>query len=78
MYKCIKSFSVDRYDDDGFLMDGEYEIVEEGTLWGLDEDCHKIIGGEVRLTKNFWTWLEIPKESLEEYFVKVGDIQDER
>lgn len=72
MYKCIKSFSVDEYDDDGFLIEGEYKIIEEGTLWELDEEKFRVIGGSVRLTKNLWTWLEISKETLEEYFIKVG------
>lgn len=72
MYKCIKSFSVDEYDDNGFFIEGEYKIIEEGTLWELDEEKFRVIGGSVRLTKNLWTWLEISKETLEEYFIKVA------
>lgn len=32
MYKCVNSFLVDKYNDDGFLVEGEYMTVEEGSL----------------------------------------------
>ena len=44
--KCIKSFSVDKYNDDGYLIDDEYVLVEEGSIWELDENKSRVIDGD--------------------------------
>lgn len=67
-YKCIKSFCVDNYDADGFLIENSSTVIEEGKIYELDESGYTMIGGEVHLDAVDGSWLEITKERLEEYF----------
>lgn len=68
-YKCIKSFCVDNYDADGFLIENSSTVIEEGKIYELDESGYTMIGGEVHLDAvDDGSWLEITKERLEEYF----------
>lgn len=70
-YKCIKSFCVDRYDDDGFLIENDTVVIEEGKVYELNESGYMTIGGKdhVHLDNvDDGSWLEITKERLEEYF----------
>lgn len=74
MYKCIKGFSLEKCDDDGFTIEGEYTIIEKGSTWYIPEDeDYRLIGGEIRLEEdkpNEIHWIEISKETLEEHFRK--------
>lgn len=78
-YKCIKSYQVNKYDDDGFDTEEPYYI-NEGDIYELDtENTHRIADGEFHLdlvedhtgNKNVGGWLEIFKEHLEEYFEEI-------
>jgi len=72
MYKCIKGFSIEKYDDDGFTIEGEYEVVEEGSIWHIPEDKdYRFLGGEIRLENNKLAWIELSKESIEKCFVRI-------
>ncbi|MDO5391006.1 MAG: hypothetical protein Q4F24_07980 [Eubacteriales bacterium] len=65
-YKCKKSFSVDSYDADGFLIPNNEKIVEEGEVYELDESERTIIGGEVHLDNLAdGSWLEITREHFD-------------
>lgn len=69
-YNCIKGFSVEKCDGDGFSIENEYMEIEAGSLWEVDNTSN-IIGGEVRLislSADGLVWLEIPKERLESHF----------
>ena len=66
--KCINGFSVEKCDDDGFQLDDAYETVEEGSIWDIEEDSFRIIGGQIRLTNDEGVWLELPKEHFETDF----------
>lgn len=69
MYKCIKGFSIEKCDENGSTLDGEYATIEEGSIWELPEDeNYRFIGGEIRLESDKYGWLEISKETLEENF----------
>lgn len=70
-FKCKKSFCVDKYDDDGFLIENESAVIEEGKIYELDASGHMMIGGKdlVHLDAvDDGSWLEITKGTLEEYF----------
>lgn len=68
-YKCIKPFYVDSYDADGFLIENDSTLIEEGKICELDESRYTMIGGEVHLDSiDNDLWLEISKEHLEECF----------
>ena len=72
MYKCIKGFSLEKCDDDGFTIEGEYETVEEGSIWNIPKDeGYRFIGGEIRLESDNLSWIEIAKEHLEKCFEEV-------
>lgn len=71
-YRCKKSFYVDKYDDDGFLIENDGVVIEEGEEYILDDSGHTIIGGEVHLDNEGGAWLEITEEKLEEFFEEVA------
>lgn len=72
-YKCKKSFCVDNYDADGFLIENSSTVIEEGKIYELDESGYMMIGGSdhVHLDAVDGSWLEITKEHLKEYFDEV-------
>ena len=72
MYKCIKGFSIEKCNDDGFTIEGEYETVEEGSIWHIPEDKnYRFLGGEIRLESDDLDWVELSKESIKKCFVKI-------
>lgn len=65
-YKCIKSFAVGKYDADGGY-EGGYIDIEEGSTW--EESDKNITGAAVHLIwRDGWTWIEISREHLAQYF----------
>lgn len=69
-YKCIKSFFVDKVDDEGFWEEQSIEI-KENSVWEVDESDFRCIGADIRLMEDAegsFNWLEIPKERLENNF----------
>ena len=74
-YKCKKSFCVDKYDVDGFLIENSGIVIDEGKLYEIDESGSRMIGGEVHLDSvDDGLWLEITNEHLEEYFENAGGV----
>ncbi len=70
-YKCTKPFCVDKYDDDGFLIENSSIVIEEGKVYELNESGHMMIGGKEHVhldNVDDGSWLEITKEHFEEYF----------
>ncbi|CDC11034.1 putative uncharacterized protein [Lachnospiraceae bacterium CAG:364] len=43
-YKCKKSFYVDKYDNDGFLIENDGVVIEEGKIYELNESEYMMIG----------------------------------
>lgn len=70
-YRCIKGFTVDSYDADGFLIENSSQVIEECEIYTLDETGFTIIGGEVHLDHENGSWLELKKDSLDEYFEEI-------
>lgn len=68
-----KPFCVDKYDDDGFMIENSVVVIDEGKIYELDDSDHTIIGGEVHLDSiDDGSWLEITKGTLEECFEKLN------
>ena len=68
-YRCKKSFCVDNYDADGFLIENSSTVIESGKIYELDENSNMIVGGEIHLDSiDDGSLLEISKANLEEYF----------
>ena len=66
-YKCKKSFCVDRYDEDGFLIENSSIVIDEGKAYELDESGHMMIGGQDHVhidAVDYGSWLEITKKHL--------------
>lgn len=70
MYRCIKKFYLQTYDNNGFAVG--IKTVEEGTIWDIPNDDYRFIGGEIRLENNDLGWVEITAETLKEYFEKIA------
>ena len=69
MYKCIKEFSLELYDDNGFIIENEYMDINKGTIWYIPEDeDYRFIDGEVRLENEEMNWIEITKETFKNNF----------
>lgn len=72
-YKCVKAFTIDKYDEYGFVIENECVDVSAGSIWIVDRTS-SIIGGDIHLdcfSKLQFSWIEIPKERLEHYFEQV-------
>lgn len=68
-YRCKKTFCADNYDADGFLIENDSTVIEEGKIYELDESGHTMIGGKVHLdAEDDGSWLEITEKHLGEYF----------
>lgn len=70
-YKCKKSFFVDKYDDDGLLIENATMVIKEGKVYELNESDHMIIGGRDHVhldAVDDGSWLEITKGTLKECF----------
>ena len=52
-YKCKKTFCVDKYDDDGFLIENDTIVIEEGKIYELDESGQMMVRGW-KLQKRHW------------------------
>lgn len=69
--KCKKSFYVDKYDDDGFLIKNDGMVIEEVKIYELNESEYMMIGGKDHVhldAVDDGSWLEITKEHLKKYF----------
>ncbi len=70
--KCIKEFSVNKYDDNGWVIENEYVDIKENSIWEADSDNSRIIGGDIRLqSEDYYNWLEISEETFTGHFVKI-------
>ena len=70
-YKCIESFYINEYDEDGFDINKQYPIYE-GEIFRTWEDDFRILGNtnSIRLTNNR-SWLEIDESTLNRYFQEI-------
>ena len=68
-YKCTKPLSIQKYDDDCFIIENEYTEIEVGEVWTEEETEYRLVSGKnsVRLTRGL-DWIEIDHKTLEAYF----------
>lgn len=72
IYRCKEEFYVEKYDENGNLLENEGMLIVEGGYWLSDESGSTIIGGEVHLDSlDGKSWLELTKETLNERFEEV-------
>ena len=68
-YICVKPLLFECYDDDGFVVENKYVEIVEGEVFQKSEEKFRLVGGidSIRL-ENDEQWLEVSKETLNEYF----------
>lgn len=67
-YKCVNSFVIDGYDEDGFQKDKVFLVVE-GSVWTLNDSANYINADHHLDNEKTGEWLEISDISLKEDFV---------
>ena len=71
MFKCIKKLILEKYDDNGRLLEDEKFEVTKGSEWVKDEDGYREIDGEIRLENDDAEWIEISRKTFKEHFIEV-------
>lgn len=75
IYECIKGFSIEECDGDGFTLENQYVDIKKGSKWECDtEDNFRVVDGEIRLislAEKDCIWLELTQEHLQEYFKEI-------
>ncbi|WP_375104078.1 hypothetical protein ACDZ28_04125 [Paenibacillus sp. RS8] len=71
-YECIKGFSIDKCDGDGFTIEESGMLIEKGSQWFDYTEDYRIVGGEVRLENEDGTWIEISKGDVSESFKEIA------
>ena len=76
-YICTQDLYLDKYDDNGFLIENSYMRIPKGSIWEKDDENPKFIAPQdsihldrVWKTKKAKThqWIEIDKATLLAYF----------
>lgn len=68
-YRCIEGLVLEKADDNGFTIDNEYIVIDEGEIWFTPEDeDYRLLGGEIRLENKLGHWIQIPEDTLKECF----------
>lgn len=70
-YECIKSFSINKCDGDGFTIEESGIIIDKGSKWFDCEEDYRLVGGEVRLENDNGTWIELSKKDISESFKEI-------
>ena len=72
-YRCKESFEIPLCDDDGFTDENNRTItIEKGTEWNDEGDAYVVLGKDgIHLEADNYSWLEITRDLLDEYFEKV-------
>ena len=48
-YKCINEMMIEVVDGDGAIIDNEYNFIEKGSVWELDDSDFRVCDGEVNI-----------------------------
>ena len=77
VYECKKELEVAKWDSDNDCFLDEMIVIEKGSAWGYN-GYGTVCGGEVRLdNEDTGEWLEISKETLQEYFKDITNDNNE-
>ena len=76
IFECKKEFGVSKWDNDNDCFSDEIMTIEKGSVWECSGYGY-ICGGEVRLINDDGEWLELSKETLDEYFTDITDDNNE-
>lgn len=80
-YICTQDLYLDKYDDNGFLIENSYFCVPKDSVWEQDSESYKMIGGQASIhLDRVWRskraktrqWIEIDRSTLLAYFKPLG------
>lgn len=71
-YICTEDFSLQMYDEDGFIMEGKLLNIHKGDIFSSNESNFRVLGTEIRI-ENETTWLELTADDLARYFSTVEE-----
>ncbi|MEK4513623.1 hypothetical protein [Paenibacillus sp. FSL K6-2524] len=72
-YECIKGFSLDKCDGDGFTVKENGVLISPGGIWIDQVEEFRLVGGEVRLeTEDGSVWIEIPMDMVTVFFKEIS------
>lgn len=71
-YICTEDFSLQMYNEDGFIMEGKLLNVHKGDIFSSNESNFRVLGTEIRI-ENDTTWLELTAADLARYFSTVEE-----
>ena len=73
-YKCINEMMVETADENGIIIDNEYDFIKKGSEWWLDDSNFRVCNGEIRLINfkdDIYNWIEMSYEDLEKHFERL-------
>lgn len=68
LYRCVKAFSIPKYDEDESVIENEFIKVPLNSTWEWEEESYST--SDLRL-ENGLNWLDISRETLASYFEEV-------
>jgi len=84
-YICTQDLYLDKYDENGFLIENKYVRIPKGSIWEEDNESYKLVGSQdcihldrVWKSKKAKThqWIEITKEHFDTYFCRLYEQGD--
>ena len=70
IFICSKDFVVNLFDEEGFLSEDDYLLVERGTVWKKGELSHD--GTPILDSMDGKNWLDLTMDTIDEHFICVG------
>jgi hypothetical protein len=69
-YKCIKNLSLDKYDEDGFCVEGEQTVIVVGAVFREEKLQYNIVASNdaIHLESENHVWCELYPDTIAEYF----------
>jgi len=76
-YICTQDLYLDKYDENGFVVENKYIRIPKGSIWQVDSDCYNVIASQdcIHLDRIYKSksakshqWIEITQEHLGLHF----------
>lgn len=68
-FKCIRQFSINKYDEDECLIENENFVIPVNSIW---ESQNYTSMSDVRLENDEVGWLEISEKTFKAYFIPIS------
>lgn len=74
--EVTNTFTIEKFDADGFSVPNKYYTIKKGQKWTVHPDRDRIVGGEVKLTRDVKrgaSWIEISNERFSSCFKAIDN-----